>query len=171
MHVAHASQDLLILEHCPRTLGAGLVAAAVAGPLALFHVLSVDGLAPTLLAVFIVDFPVFALFTVAVRRLTIVLDRRQGQLSLHERSLFRDRTVERPLAALVRAERETNWTGVPFLPPHGRWHRAILVLKEDRLLRRVPVTSVFLAGPSALRVARAINGFLGRRLDSEVPRV
>jgi hypothetical protein len=171
MHVAHASDDLLVLEHCPRTLGAGLVAIAVAGPLALFHALSVDGVIPTLLAVFMVDFPVLALFTVAVRRLLIVLDRHRGRMSLHERSLFRDRAIERPLDALVRAERETNFTGVPFLPPHGRCHRAVLVLKEDRELRRVPVTSVFLVGPSARRAARAINGFLGRALDSEGPRV
>jgi hypothetical protein len=171
MHVAHASPDLLVIEHCPTTLGAALVALAVAGPFALFHALSVDGVIPTLLAVFIVDFPILALFTVAVRRLMIVLDRRGGRLSLHERSVFRDRALERPLAALVRAERETNWTGVPFLPPHGRCHRAVLVLAEDRRIRRVPVTSVFLAGPSARRAARAINAFLGRALDSEAPRV
>jgi hypothetical protein len=171
MHIAHASEELLVIEHCPTTLGAALVTVAVAGPFALFHALSVDGIVPTLLAVFMVDFPVLVVFTVAIRRLMIVLDRRRGRLSLHERSLFRDRAFERPLDALVRAERETNWTGVPFLPRHGRWHRAVLVLAEDRELRRVPVTSVFLAGPSARRAARAINAFLGRALDSEVPRV
>jgi hypothetical protein len=171
MYVAHASDDLLILEHCPRVLGAALVTLAVAGPFALFHALSVDGVVPTLLAVFIVDFPVLALFTVGVRRLMVVLDRPRGKLSLHERSLFRDRALERPLASLVRAERETNWTGVPFLPPHGRCHRAVLVLAEDRRLRRIPLTSVYLVGPSARRAARAINAFLGRALDSEAPRV
>jgi hypothetical protein len=171
MYVIHASEDLLVIEHCPSTLGGLLVVLAVAGPFALFHTLSVEGVGPTLLAIFMVDFPILALFTVAVRRLMIVLDRRRGRLSLHERSLFRDRALERPLAALVRAERETNWTGVPFLPPHGRCHRAVLVLREDRRLRRVPVTSVFLAGPSARRAARAINAFLGRALDSEAPRV
>jgi hypothetical protein len=169
MHVAHASENLLVIEHCPRLLGTGLAALAVAGPFALFHALPVAGLLPTLLAVFMVDFPVLALFTVAVRRLMIVLDRRRGHLVLRERSLFRDRALECPLAALIRAERETNWTGIPHLPPHGRWHRAVLVLREDRRLRRVPVTSVFLVGPSARRAARAINAFLGRALDSEVP--
>jgi hypothetical protein len=171
MHIIHDTDDLLVLEHCPRALGAALVAVAVAGPFALFHALPVEGVGPTFLAVFMVDFPVLALFTVAVRRLLVVLDRRRGRLSLHERSVFRDRALERPLETLVRAERETNWTGVPFLPPHGRCHRAVLVLKEDRRLRRVPLTSVFLLGPSARRAARAINRFLGRGLDSEVPRV
>jgi hypothetical protein len=171
MHVAHASHDLLVIEHCPRTLGSLLVALAVAGPFALFHTLAVEGLGPTLLAIFMVDFPVLALFTVAVRRLMIVLDRRRGRLSLHERSIFRDRALEQPLETLIRAERETNWTGVPFLPPHGRVHRTVLVLRDDRRLRRVPITSVFLAGPSAGRAARAINAFLGRDLDSQVPRV
>lgn len=171
MHVAHASEDLLVIEHCPRLLAGLLVALAVAGPLALLHALSVDSALPTALAIFMIDFPVLALFTVSVRRLMIVLDRRRGHLSLRERSLFRDRALERPLDALVRAERETNWTGVPFLPPHGRFHRAVLVLKEERRLRRVPVTSVFLVGPSARRAARAINAFLGRALDSEAPRV
>lgn len=171
MHVAHRSDTLLVVEHCPRLLGAALVAVAVAGPFLLFHALAVEGLLPILLAVFIVDFPVVVLFTVAVRRLLIVLDRRRDRLSLHERSVFRDRAFERPLAALVRAERETNWTRVPFLPPHGRYQRAVLVLAEDRQLCRVPVTSVFLLGPSARRAARAINGFLGRELDSEAPRV
>ena len=169
MHVAHACKDLLVIEHCPHRLGAALAMLAVAGPFALFNALSVEGLLPTLLAVFMVDFPVFALFTVAVRRLMIVLDRGHGRLVLRERSLFRERALERPLDTLVRAERETNWTGVPHLPPHGRCHRAVLGLREDRLLRRVPVTSVFLVGPSARRAARAINAFLGRALDSEVP--
>ena len=171
MHVAHACDDLLVIEHCPRALGALLVGVAVAGPLALFHAWSVVGVIPTLLAIFMVDFPVLALFSVAMRRLMIVLDRRRGRLSLRERSLFRDRALERPLDALIRAERETNWTGVPFLPPHGRCHRAVLVLREERSLRRIPVTSVFLVGPSARRAARAINAFLGRALDSEAPRV
>lgn len=171
MHVAHASENLLVIEHCPHMLGATLAMLAVAGPFALFHAWSVEGLLPTLLAVFMVDFPVLALFAVTVRRLMIVLDRRRGRLLLRERGLFRDRALERPLDALVRAERETNWTGIPHLPPHGRWHRAVLVLREDRRLRRVPVTSVFLVGPSARRAARAINAFLGRALDSEAPRV
>jgi hypothetical protein len=171
MHVAHRSRDLLVVEHCPKLLGAVLVTIAVAGPFALFHALAVEGWLPTLLAIFMIDFPVLVLFTVAVRRLLIVLDRRRNRLSLHERSVFRDRAIERPLAALVRAERETNWTRIPFLPAHGRYHRAVLVLAEDRQLCRVPVTSVFLVGPSARRVARAINAFLGRELDSEAPRV
>jgi hypothetical protein len=45
------------------------------------------------------------------------------------------------------------------------------VLREDRRLHRIPVTSVFLVGPSARRTAREINAFLGRALDSEVPPV
>jgi hypothetical protein len=171
MHVAHASENLLVVEHCPRALGAGLVVLAVGGPLVLFHALAVEGLVPTLLALFMIDFPVLVLFAVAVRRLMIVLDRPGNRLCLRERSLFRDREIERPLAALVRAERETNWTHIPFLPPHGRYQRAVLVLAEDRRLNRVPVTSVYLCGPSARRAARAINAFLGRALDSEPPRV
>ena len=171
MHVVHVSRDLLVVEHCPRALGAGLVALAVGGPLALFHALAVEGLGPMLLALFMVDFPVLVLFAVAVRRLMIVLDRPANRLSLRERSLFRDRALERPLAALVRVERETNWTGIPFLPPHGRYQRAVLVLAEDRRLHRVPVTSVDLCGPSARRATRAINAVLGRALDSEPPRV
>lgn len=169
MHIAHRCDELLVVEHCPTLLAFALVATAVAGPFALFHVLAVEGLVPTLLAVFMIDFPVLVLFTVAVRRLMIVLDRQRNRLSLRERSVFRDRAVDRPLAALVRAERETNWTGVPFLPDHGHYHRAVLVLAEDRLLRRVPVTSVYLLGPSARRAAQAINGWLGRPLDSQAP--
>jgi hypothetical protein len=171
MHVAHASEDLLVVEHCPRALGVLIVALAVSGPLLLFRAVSVEGVVPTLLALFMIDFPLLVLFAVAVRRLMIVLDRRGDRLWLHERSVFRDRAFERPLGALVRAERETNWTRVPFLPPHGRYHRAVLVLNEDRQLCRVPVTSVYLCGPSAARAARAINAFLGRALDTEAPRV
>jgi hypothetical protein len=171
MHVAHCSEDLLVVEHRPSMLGALLVAAAVGGPFVLFHTLSIEGLLPTLLAVFMIDFPLLVLFAVAVRRLMIVLDRRRNRLSLHERSLFRDREFERPLAALVRAEEETNWTQLPYLPPHGSYRRAILVLAEDRQLCRVPVTSVYLVGPSARRTARAINAFLGRPLDFKAPRV
>lgn len=171
MHVAHRSEDLLVVEHCPSTLGALLVALAVVGPVILFHVLSVEGLLPTLLAIFMVDFPILVIFAIGVRRLMIVLDRRRNRLSLHERSIFRDRAMERPLAALVRAERETNLTHLPYLPPHGNYHRTVLVLAENRELCRVPVTSVYLLGPSAKRAARAINAFLGRPLDSETPQV
>jgi hypothetical protein len=171
MHVAHCCENLLVVEHCPFLLGASLVAGAVAGPFLLFHTLSVEGIVPTLLAVFMIDFPLFVLFAVGVRRLLIVLDRSRNRLSLRERSLFRDRAIECPLAALVRAERETNWTYLPWLPPQGDTHRAVLVLAEDRHLSRVPVTSVYLLGSSARRAARAINAFLGRPLDSEAPRV
>jgi hypothetical protein len=45
----------------------------------------------------------------------------------------------------------------------------VLVVAEDRRLMRVPVTSVFLAGPSARRAAQAINAWLGRPLDSKRP--
>lgn len=169
MRVVHQCEDLLVVEHCPRTLGVLLVALAVGGPWMLFGAMAVEGVLPTLLAVFTIDFPLMVIFSVAVRRLMIVLDRRSNTLALHERSVFRDRWMEKPLATLIRAERETNFTCIPFLPDHGQYHRAVLVLAEDQRLRRVPVTSVFLVGPSARRAARAINGWLGRPLDSKTP--
>lgn len=171
MYVAHLSEELLVVEHCPTTLGTVLVTIAVAGPMVPLYALAVEGLLPTLLAVFMVDFPVLVLFAVGVRRLMIVLDRRRNLLSVHERSIFRDRAIERPLGALVRAERQTNFTHLPHLPPHGSTHRAVLVLAENSELRRVPVTSVFLPGSSARCAARAVNAFLGRPLDFETPRV
>lgn len=169
MHVAHRSPDLLVVEHCPKTIGTLLIALATGGPFLLLRVVEVEGLGPMLLAVFMVDFPLLVIFTVAVRRLMIVLDRRRGRLALHERSLFRHRWVERPLGTLVRAERETNPAGIPFLPDRSHYHRAVLVLAENRRLTRVPVTSVFLIGPSGREVARTINGWLGRPLDSDTP--
>jgi len=169
MHVVHRSEDLLVVEHCPTAMGAALVVVAVAGPYLLFRMLEVDGVLAFLLAVFIIDFPLLVIFAVGVRRLMIVLDRRRDRLALHERSVFRDRRLQTPLRALVRAEHETNFAGIPFLPDHGHYHRAVLVLADDRRLRRVPVTSVFLVGPSAHRAARAINGWLGRPLDSTAP--
>lgn len=169
MHVAHRTEDILIVEHRPWTVAWSLTATAVAGPWLLFHGLGVSGIGPTLLAVFIINFPVFALFTVYVRRLQVVLDRTRDDLHLHERSLLRDRDLHLPLASLVRAEHETNWQAIPWLPKHGRTHRAVLVVARDRTLARCPVTSVFLAGPSARRAARAINAWLGRPLDSRAP--
>ncbi len=169
MHVAHQTEDLLVVEHCPRALGALLIAFAVTGPWLLFHRLNVEGALPTALGVFMIDFPVVVLFTVAVRRIVIVLDRNADRMALFERSVFRNRRMERPLDTLVRAERETNFTGIPFLPAHGHCHRAVLVVAEDRRLTRVPVTSVFLLGQSARRAAQAINGWLGRPLDSKGP--
>lgn len=166
MRVTHHSRSLLIVEYCPWTTGWFLISLALLGPWLLFRWLPVEGLMPTLLAVFAVDFPVFALFTVYVRRLQIQLDRGEGDLRVRERSLLRDREVRLPLSSLVWAERETNYKRIPFLPPHGQVHRAVLVVVEDRLLRRYPVSSVFLLGPSARRTADAVNRWLGRKLDS-----
>lgn len=169
MHVAHHTDDLLVVEHQPWTLAWLLTAAAIAGPWALFQALGVTGIGPTLLAVFTVDFPLFVLFTVYVRRLQVTLDRTRDDLHLHERSLLRDRDLHLPLSALVRAERETNWKRLPWLPKHGQTHRAVLIVARDRHLTRCPVSSVYLVGPSARRAARAINAWLGRPLDSRAP--
>lgn len=150
-------------------MGWMLIGLAVAGPWLLFRNLAVEGVVPILLAVFMIDFPLLVVFSVVVRHLTVVLDRAGDRVALRERSLFRDRALDRPLSCLVRAERETNFARIPFLPPHGSYHRAVLVVAEDRRLCRVPVSSVYLLGPGARRVARAINGWLGRPLDRDGP--
>ena len=124
---------------------------------------------PTLLTVFMVDFPLLVLFIAYIRRLQIVLDRRSGDVRLHELSLAQDRRLTMPLTCLVRAERETNYRRLPWLPKHGSFHRAVLVVSDSQELRRYPVTSVFLLGPSARAAANAINGWLGRPLDRQMP--
>jgi hypothetical protein len=166
MHIAHRTEDLLIVEHRPTTLAWAITLLAVAGPLTAFRWLGVEGLGPTLLAVFTLDFPLLVLFLVSVRRLQIVLDRRAGTLRLHERSVAQDRRLSIPLDCLVRAERETSLRRLPFLPPRGHFHRAVLVVAAGRELRRYPVTSVFLIGPAqARRAATAVNDWLCRSVD------
>ncbi len=163
MHVARQSGEELILEHRPWLTGAVLIALAVGGPLALSATLRIDTLVPFFLAVFIFGFPALALFAVYVRRLLVVLDRRHDRLRLHERSLLRDRVCEVPLSRFAWAERETRFVHMPFLPRHGRFHRAVLVFADKGRLSRLPLTSVFLVGPSARKAVSALNRWTGRR--------
>ena len=165
MYVAHKSDDLLVLEHQPWVEGALIALLAFIGPFMMFRALPIEGLIPSLLAIFAVDFPLFALFFAYVRRLQLVLDRQSGEIKLHELSIGQDRILKMPLASLVRAERETRMRYMPYLPKHGSFHRAVLIVKDEKELTRYPVTSVFLLGTSARRAARAINAWLGRSLD------
>lgn len=162
MHVARRSSEQLILEHRPWITGFLLIALAVGGPWALAKLLGVDALFPFALTLFIFCFPAFVLFAAYVRRLLVVLDRNSDRVLVHERSLWRDRKREIPLSRLVWTERETRYVHMPFLPRHGRFHRAVFVVSEKGRLRRLPMTSVFLVGPGARLAVGTINRWTGR---------
>ncbi len=103
----------------------------------------------------------FAALCVFVERLQIILDRREGMITLRRRTVLKYQLRQFPLDGLLRAEVQTT-----ISRKDGRTrqlYRPALVIAEDDDEKRHPVTEVYANGPAAERLVKAINAWIAQR--------
>lgn len=169
MEVLHRSRDRLEIEHYPEEAITAMVAGAVFLPWYLLHVLDAHGFAATLLATFIVDFPLGIAMLVHLRSVRILFDRTADLAYVEERGIVAARNLAVPLSSVARIEHQTKHDSGLYLPAQGKDHRAVLVIAGDRAQYCYPVTTVFLPGRTAFGIADAVNRWMGREVLVQTP--
>lgn len=102
----------------------------------------------------------FAALCVFVERLQVILDRREGLITLRRRTILKYEQKRLPLEALSRAEIQTTTSH-----KDGRTrqlYRPALVLLESDVETTYPVTQVFSSDGRSDRLVNAINLWIGQ---------
>lgn len=102
----------------------------------------------------------FAALCVFVERLQVILDRREGMITLRRRTILKYTQTRLPLDALLKAE--TQWTSSRKNGRTRSLSRPALMLSEDGAEKAYPVTQVFSSGGSAEGLTDAINDWIAQ---------
>ncbi len=103
----------------------------------------------------------FAALCVFVERLQVILDAREGLITLRRRTVLKYEQKVLPLDALLRAE--AQWTTSRKDGRTRNLSRPALVVTEDGAEKIYPVTQVYSNGPGTERLVNAINDWAAQR--------
>ncbi len=168
MKVTRNTPDQLILSNTPWFIGISLIFFILAFVGAGLFMASEGGesiLFGLFFAVFGGGMGIGA-FCVFVRRVQVILDRRDKSLVIRRQSVFGYDTVEHELSSLSHAEVETTTSRRDTTT--SKMHRPVLILDEGMSAGRHPIVEAYVSGSGAQRMVDAINVWLpARMVDSD----